>query len=913
MYIYISYFIYPVVQLAQLVGIADMVATALVLFATYTWIISLQQKTLHTRKVLKLIGLCTAALLSKETGISGLGILFAAEVFLNTLPLLSSYTYSATGDSKTRSFSKSLLHSLIRVSISRCGMLVASVFVLLIMRMLVMGGSPPPFPGHMNPFRTETSRLRRMLIFSYLAARHVLLLLIPFPLNHDWSDGSISHITSVWDPRNILTVAVFVVVLAIGVFFLRWLFLGVTKPQSKQNLGRSTGFAFALCASIIPFIPASNLFFPVGFVLAERAMFMPSAFVAVFFGLTVFWIIEPYNRQPLIGRLPGPVAKWSCCAIGCVFIWLAFSLYGRIGDHISVKTLDLVDIKTSPGNSKLWYDLGSHASSNSEWWPKMNSTLLANQALANGEIKSFRAPNCSDMRSQLIIPHIDNLLAGYESVDGEMITSPLLWYEWENPHTRKNVLHDYLSPKFPKQVLQARKHCNHILENSNKIPGCSLPFGGEKSAALPKDPVSSMIQWIPFANRIWSRILQNTDSQESCVANTVGITCAEISLLNPYPPIYELSSVEAMTCALAHQNSYDTAISILAESARLNINQTEPNETKSGRKRYYGLLARLRAVSWALKDSLQLIHDPGTGFKVGVVMLNSAYEMQDERTLSENPDTLNDRMAATVAESIYFARHVSSSLRELAFLKTSKNSVKAWPAERRLHYNVPQDDSGCSPRLALDAASAPDGLPPFALPPIAQYLEETETIPVSVVRVISNPRANLDEWDSASDPVTNSPLLMTDEEVALYTQIVIANEQRRREHAEILALTALANEENILLYPLKQVYSDSHYEWLPNSTVSLTWFCPAYTQLVIAQANLARPVNDILLTLEAGAHLCIGEGRHEVFKEITSVLEQFRDNKMWDYSEATDRINSWKSIYEDEVAFSKKLASNGII
>ena len=33
---------------------------------------------------------------------------------------------------------------------------------------------------------------------------------------------------------------------------------------------------FALVLMIIPFIPASNLFFPVGFVIAERVLYMPS-------------------------------------------------------------------------------------------------------------------------------------------------------------------------------------------------------------------------------------------------------------------------------------------------------------------------------------------------------------------------------------------------------------------------------------------------------------------------------------------------------------------------------------------------------------------------------------------------------------------------------------------------------------
>lgn len=35
-------------------------------------------------------------------------------------------------------------------------------------------------------------------------------------------------------------------------------------------------FLQALCLMVLPFIPASNLFFPVGFVVAERVLYVPS-------------------------------------------------------------------------------------------------------------------------------------------------------------------------------------------------------------------------------------------------------------------------------------------------------------------------------------------------------------------------------------------------------------------------------------------------------------------------------------------------------------------------------------------------------------------------------------------------------------------------------------------------------------
>jgi len=50
----------------------------------------------------------------------------------------------------------------------------------------------------------------------------------------------------------------------------------ITLQISNWNrLGRSA--LLAILMIILPFLPASNLFFPVGFVIAERVLYLPSA------------------------------------------------------------------------------------------------------------------------------------------------------------------------------------------------------------------------------------------------------------------------------------------------------------------------------------------------------------------------------------------------------------------------------------------------------------------------------------------------------------------------------------------------------------------------------------------------------------------------------------------------------------
>lgn len=49
--------------------------------------------------------------------------------------------------------------------------------------------------------------------------------------------------------------------------------------------------SLGLAWTIIPFLPASNLFFPVGFVVAERVLYLPSMGYCLLFslGITSFW------------------------------------------------------------------------------------------------------------------------------------------------------------------------------------------------------------------------------------------------------------------------------------------------------------------------------------------------------------------------------------------------------------------------------------------------------------------------------------------------------------------------------------------------------------------------------------------------------------------------------------------------
>ena len=74
--------------------------------------------------------------------------------------------------------------------------------------------------------------------------------------------GTIPLITSFNDPRNLLTVVTIVAMAMLCLY-------GVSERAHKSVM-------VALSFIVFPYLPASNLFFPVGFVVAERVLYLPS-------------------------------------------------------------------------------------------------------------------------------------------------------------------------------------------------------------------------------------------------------------------------------------------------------------------------------------------------------------------------------------------------------------------------------------------------------------------------------------------------------------------------------------------------------------------------------------------------------------------------------------------------------------
>nr|XP_048274229.1 protein O-mannosyl-transferase TMTC3 [Myodes glareolus]XP_048274230.1 protein O-mannosyl-transferase TMTC3 [Myodes glareolus] len=279
--------------------------------------------------------LVAVATLCKEQGITVVGICCVYEVFVAqgyTLPLLC--TVAGQFLRGKGSIPVSMLQTLVKLIV-----LMVSTLLLVVIRVQVIQSQLPVFTRFDNPAAVSPTPTRQ-LTFNYLLPVNAWLLLNPSELCCDWTMGTIPLIESFLDIRNLATFAFFCFLGALGIFSLRY-----PGDSSKTVL-------MALCLMALPFIPASNLFFPVGFVVAERVLYVPSM---------GFCILVAHGWQKISNKSVLKKLSWICLSM--VILTHALKTLHRNWDWESEYTLFMSALKVNKNNAKLWNNVG-HALEN---------------------------------------------------------------------------------------------------------------------------------------------------------------------------------------------------------------------------------------------------------------------------------------------------------------------------------------------------------------------------------------------------------------------------------------------------------------------------------------------------------------------------------------------------------------------
>ncbi|XP_025423842.1 transmembrane and TPR repeat-containing protein 1-like [Sipha flava] len=218
----------------------------------------------------------------------------------------------------------------------------AATVALLTFRLYMLQGSLPKFTEPDNPAAFHDSSRVRFLSYSYVAAFNLWLMLCPSTLSHDWQMNSLPLVTSLNDVRNIGT--------CVTAAFLLCATCRILSDMDAQKHGTQVLAALLL---VLPYIPASNLLVTVGFVVAERVLYIPSM------GLILLFV---YGLQSLLRH-----KKSSCWIVLTAKFLVGFTLFVfvartvlRNGDWLSRPTIIKAGLKTLPHNAKMHYNWANY-------------------------------------------------------------------------------------------------------------------------------------------------------------------------------------------------------------------------------------------------------------------------------------------------------------------------------------------------------------------------------------------------------------------------------------------------------------------------------------------------------------------------------------------------------------------------
>ncbi|OWF48997.1 Transmembrane and TPR repeat-containing protein 2 [Mizuhopecten yessoensis] len=268
--------------------------------------------------------LTTASMLTKEQGVMVIAVCASYDLFIHhkvTLQDIITFKWVKRKD---------ILEGIV--------LLVLVGVSLITFRLVFMGNKPPEFAPSDNPASDSESLLTRTLTYLLLPSLNLWILLCPRVLSFDWSMDAIPLVESAWDVRNVYSIVFYFLLFyksyllicdlhnnsnksTIGKIFQPYMngnglthhthsnsqnnnhhhhnknvlslksskLLSSSRRPSNSSTDsedeQTTGvriyrsqdicvMAFALM--VFPFVPATNLFFYVGFVIAERVLYIPS-------------------------------------------------------------------------------------------------------------------------------------------------------------------------------------------------------------------------------------------------------------------------------------------------------------------------------------------------------------------------------------------------------------------------------------------------------------------------------------------------------------------------------------------------------------------------------------------------------------------------------------------------------------
>lgn len=185
----------------------------------------------------------------------------------------------------------------------------------------------------------------------------------PVHLCHDWSMGSIPLVTSLADARNVATLALLLSLAGVATATAKWYSQALLadagavggshggQPSKVAVVGVAHAAVVGVVVAALAFLPASNALFYVGFVAAERVMYLPAIGAALVLAAGMATVLKRGAAKP--GGVGAGVIVAVVLLLAC-----GWRSHVRCHDWFDHATLTAADVATNPRNAKLWYDRG---------------------------------------------------------------------------------------------------------------------------------------------------------------------------------------------------------------------------------------------------------------------------------------------------------------------------------------------------------------------------------------------------------------------------------------------------------------------------------------------------------------------------------------------------------------------------
>nr|XP_042899356.1 protein O-mannosyl-transferase TMTC1 [Parasteatoda tepidariorum] len=282
------------------------------------------------------------ALIAKEQGITVLGVCLVYQLLMlierNFISDNSSDEVEEEEDEERKSLP--LDNTSVFCIVGRIFILIFGMISLVYFR-LSINGTLPIFSEEDNPAAFAQSWITRILTYFYLPAFNLWLLLCPTTLSYDWQMGSIPLVEEVWEKRNAASLAY---LLTMAVLLVRALATPGLQGMERRRI------LLSLSLMVFSFLPASNLLVTVGFVVAERVLYIPSL---------GFCILVSHGLQRLMQR--GAIIAWLC-RVGALFLIMLFVVKTMARNNVWLSREALVKsgLESVPHNAKVHFNYANY-------------------------------------------------------------------------------------------------------------------------------------------------------------------------------------------------------------------------------------------------------------------------------------------------------------------------------------------------------------------------------------------------------------------------------------------------------------------------------------------------------------------------------------------------------------------------